>query len=114
MRLTAAKGYLQAVIAKKQAVPFKRYYKKLAHRKGLRGWDVGKYPVKAARGILKVLENAEANATYKGLDPDKLQIIHASAQRGIVIPGFRPRAFARATPSNTPTTNVEIVVKEAA
>jgi large subunit ribosomal protein L22 len=112
MKLVVAKEYLQAIIAKKQAIPFKRHYKKLAHRRGLPGWDVGKYPVKAARSILKVLENAEANATYKGLDTDKLRIIHASAHRGIVIPGFRPRAFARATPSNTPTTNVEIVVKE--
>lgn len=113
MRLAAAKEYLQAVITKKKAVPFKRHCKKLAHKKALPGWDAGQYPVKAAGAILEVLENAEANASYKGLDSERLHIFHASAQKGIVIPGFKPRAFARATPFNKPTTNVEIILKEA-
>lgn len=112
MRVEKAKEHLQAVSEKKQAIPFKRYRKKKAHRKGLSKWDAGGYPVKAARAILGVLENAEANASYKGLATEKLKIIHASAQRGMVIPGFRPRAFARATPFNTPTTNVEVIVRE--
>ncbi len=114
MRLAAAKEYLQAVVEKEKAVPFKRHRKKLAHRGALQGGDVGKYPVKAARAILGVLENAEANARYKGLDEEKLRVIHAGAQRGIIIPGFKPRAFARASPFNTPTTNVEIILKEVA
>jgi len=38
--------------------------------------------VKAAGQILKVLENAEANAEYKGLDTEKLRIIHISSHRG--------------------------------
>jgi large subunit ribosomal protein L22 len=111
-RLAEAKEYLLAVIEKRKPVPYKHHRKKLAHRRGLSGWDAGQYPVKAAKYILEVLENAEANAKYKGLDPDKLRIVHASAQKGIVIPGFIPRAFARATPFNTPTTNVEIILKE--
>ena len=113
MRLTAAKEYLQAVIAKKKAVPFKRHSKKLAHRKALPGWDAGQYPVKAAGAILEVLGNAEANASYKGLDSERLRVVHASAQKGITIPGFEPRAFARATPFNKPTTNIEVILKEA-
>jgi len=112
MRLVAAKEYLQAVAAKKRPVPFKRHRKKLAHRKGAKG--SGQYPVKAARAILEVLKNAEANATYKGLDVEKLRIVHASAQKGIIIHGILPRAFARATPFNKPLTNVEIILKEAA
>jgi len=113
MKLEAAKEYLQSVMAKKKAVPFKRHRKKLAHRKALPSWDAGQYPVKAAGAILEVLENAEANASYKGLDPERLRIVHAGAQKGITIPGFKPRAFARATPFNRPTTNIEIVLKEA-
>jgi large subunit ribosomal protein L22 len=114
MKLEGAKEYLQAVIDKKRAIPYRRYRKKLAHRKNLQKWDAGRYPVKAARAVLEVLGNVEANASYKGMTVEKLKIIHASAQRGIIIPGFRPRAFGRATPFNTPTTNVEIIVKEAA
>lgn len=114
MRLAAAKEFLQAVIVKKKAVPFKRHRKKLAHRRSLPGWDAGQYPVKAAGAILEVLENAEANASYKGLDPERLRIVHASAQKGITIPGFKPRAFGRASPFNKLTTNIEIILKEEA
>ena len=112
MKLEEAKDYLRAVVAKKRAVPFKRHRKKLAHRKGLEGWSAGQYPVKTARAILKVLENAAANANYKGLNTENLFIVHASAHKGITIPGFIPRAFARSTPFNTPLTNVEIILKE--
>ncbi len=110
MHLAAAKEYLEDVQKKKRAVPFMRHRKKLAHRKGVGG--SGQYPVKAAREILKVLKNAEANASYKGLDTEKLRIVHASAYKGITIPGILPRAFGRATPHNKPLTNVEIILKE--
>ena len=111
MRLNVAKEYLEAVREKKKAVPFVRHRKKLAHRRGTGG--SGQYPVKAAREILKVLKNAEANASYKGLDVEKLRIVHASAYKGIIIPGTLPRAFGRSTSYNKPLTNVEIVLKEA-
>jgi large subunit ribosomal protein L22 len=110
MRLSAAKEYLEAVQKKKKAVPFVHHRKKLAHRRGAGG--SGQYPVKAAREILKVLKNAEANATYKGLDAEKLRVVHASAYKGITIPGIIPRAFGRSSPSNNPLTNVEIILKE--
>lgn len=110
MRLNAAKDYLEAVREKRKAVPFVRHRKKLAHKKGIGG--SGRYPAKATREILKVLKNAEANASYKGLDVEKLRIVHASAYKGITIPGILPRAFGRATPFNKPLTNVEIVLKE--
>jgi len=114
MKLMVAKDYLQAVVKKKKAIPYRRHRKKIAHRRGLTKGDAGQYPVNAARAILKVLGNAEANAKYKGMSEEKLRIAHASAQKGITIPGFLPRAFARATPFNKPTTNVEIILKEAA
>ena len=112
MKLVAAKEYLQAVVTKRRPIPFRRHRKKLAHRRGV--GVSGQFPVKAARAILRVLENAEANATYKGLDLEKLRIVHTSAHKGITIPGFLPRAFARATPFNKPLTNVEIILKEVA
>ena len=77
------------------------------------GWPSGRYPVKAAEQILKVLENAEANAEYKGMDTEKLVIEHISSHKGIVIPGYIPRAFGRMTPFNTPTTHIQIVLQEA-
>jgi large subunit ribosomal protein L22 len=113
MNVQKAKNYLNDVIDMKQAVPFKRHNKKVGHRKGLKGWTAGRYPVKAASAVLKVLENAEANAEYKGMDIENLKIEHISSHRGMVIRGAIPRAFGRVTPFNTPTTHVQIVLMEA-
>lgn len=110
MFLEKAKEYLEDVCKKRRAIPYSIHKKKLAHKKGTKGG--GAYPVKTAKEILRVLKNAEENAKYKGLDPDKLKIIHASAYRGIRIRGILPRAFGRATAFDKPLTNVEIFLKE--
>ena len=115
MKLLDAKDYLENVIAMKEMVPFKRFYKKQAHHADkLRRWRwfAGRYPVKAAKYILKVLENAEANAEDKGLDVSKLRIIHAAAQKGMKIKKYIPRAFGRSSPYFEQLTHVEIAVKE--
>lgn len=109
MKLAEAKKFLEEVKKRRRAVPYRKHKKKLAHKAGI---GPGAYPVKAATEILKVLKNAEENAKYKGLDEEKLVIVHASAYKGITIPGIMPRAFGRATPANTPLTNVEIILKE--
>ena len=110
--LNEAKEYLQKVMELKAAVPFKRHNKKVAHRRGLQKWDAGKFPQKAAANVLEILESAQANAEYIGLDVERLFISHISAKRGRIIRGIRPRAFGRASPHNTPTTNLEVVLEE--
>jgi large subunit ribosomal protein L22 len=113
MKVEKAEAYLEDVIEMKTAVPFKRHNKKVGHRRGIGGWPTGRYPVKAAKQILDILKNAEANAEYKGLDTENLKIMHISSHRGYVIRGWTPRAFGRASPFNTPTTHVQIVIGEA-
>jgi large subunit ribosomal protein L22 len=113
MHLDDAKEYLQAVMKKETPVPFKRHNKKVGHKRGLVGWPTGRYPVKAAEHILQVLENAEANAEYKGLETEDLKIVHISSHRGYIIRGWTPRAFGRASPFNTPTTHIQVVLGEA-
>jgi large subunit ribosomal protein L22 len=71
-----------------------------------------KYPVKAATEILKVLESAEGNAEFKGLDIERLRIIHASAYSGIKLKRAIPRAFGRSTPKNRTLTHVEIILEQ--
>jgi len=112
MRLSEAKDFLEDVIKKKKPVPYFKYKKEIPHRRGLEGWCAGKYPVKAAQEILKVLEGVEANAEVKVLDSEKLRIIHAAAQRARKIKKFIPRAFGRSSPSVEKLTHVEIVVLE--
>ena len=112
MKLDRAKDYLKQVILKKKAVPFKRFNKHVGHRHGLEKAFSGRYPVKAAEQILRVLEGAEANAEYKGLDLERMRIIHASAYPGMKIKRFIPRAFGRSSPRFKTLSHVELVLEE--
>ena len=96
----------------KKAVPYTRYKKKLGHRRGLVRTFAGRYPIKASEQILRVLEAAESNAENKGLDVDRLRIIHAAAYPGMKVKRFTPRAHGRASPKYDITTHVEIVLDE--
>lgn len=112
MRLSKAKEYLEAVIQKKKPVPFRIHKKKVAHRRGLSKWYAGRYPVKSASEILKVLRNVEANAEAKGLDVDGLKIIHAVTHKGRSIRKNIPRAFGRSTPYYENLVHIEIIVSQ--
>ena len=114
MMLTQAKRYLRDVVAKKKPVPYRRFTKKLGHRHGLHKAFAGRYPVKAASYILKLLEGAEANAENKGLDTDKLRIIHVAASQGMKMKRFKPRAQGRATPNFEILCHVEVALEEQA
>jgi large subunit ribosomal protein L22 len=112
MKVEQAKDYLNQVIMKKKPVPFRRFNKKVGHRHGLEKSFAGRYPVNAARQVLNVLEGAEANAEYKGLDLERLKIIHASAYPGMKIKRFTPRAFGRSSPRFNTLSHVELVLEE--
>jgi large subunit ribosomal protein L22 len=114
MTLAKAKTYLRDVTEKRKAVPFRRYKKKLGHRHGLDKAFAGRYPVKTAQKILHVVEGAEANAENKGLDLDRLSVLHAAAYPGIKIKRYTPRAHGRASPKYETTTHIEIVLDEKA
>ncbi|UCH88991.1 MAG: 50S ribosomal protein L22 [Thermoplasmata archaeon] len=111
MMLEDAKKYLEDVIALKKAIPFKRYKKYVGHRRG-KGYGPGRFPQRAAKEILRLLEHVEHNAEYGGLDTENIQIVHMSAYRGRVYQGRMPRAHGRATEWNTETVNIEIIVEE--
>jgi len=113
MTLTKAKAYLRDVAEKKKPVPFTRFNKKAAHRHGLPTKTFsGRYPIKAAQKILNVVEAAEANAENKGLDTDRLRILHAAAYPGTKIKRFKPRAQGRSSPKFETLTHIEIVLDE--
>ncbi len=112
MMLTQAKHYLKDVMAKRKAVPFTRFNKEVGHRHGLEKAFAGRYPVKSAKHVLKVLEGAESNAEYKGLFTERLQIIHASAYPGMKIKRYMSRAFGRSTPKFRTLCHIEIVLEE--
>ena len=112
MKLQQAKTYLQQAITKEQPVPIRRHKKKIPHRKGIQKAYAGRYPVKATQKILQVLENAEANAEYKGLDTERLKIIYASAHPGMKIERYIPRAFGRSTPRFKTLCHIELILEQ--
>ncbi len=108
MKLEKARGFLEDVAALRKAVPYKRYTRNIPHRKGM---CTGRYPQKAAKEFLRVLKNAESNATYKGLDTENLRITHIETKKGHSFRGAFPRAQGRATPKMHETVSVEMVVE---
>ena len=108
MKVHVARGFLEDVTELKQAVPYKRYVKSVPHRKGM---CTGRYPQKAAKEFLKVLKNAESNATYKGLDSENLKIVHIGTKTGHTYMGRFPRAQGRVTPKRHETVSIEMIVE---
>ncbi len=78
-KLSLAYKIIDEVKAMKTAVPFKRYNASVAHKKGI---GPGRFPIKTAIELEKMLKNAEKNATSKGLDANSLVILHMSADKG--------------------------------
>jgi len=112
MRADDAIGYLEKVVALEKAIPLRVYNKKVPHRRGLSHWYSGRYPQKAAKVYIKLLNAAKKNAEYIGLDAGNLKIVHVQANRGRRHEAFFPRAMGRATPKNRETVNIEVIVKE--
>lgn len=75
-----AKKILNRVILKKQAIPYKRFTDGVGHRAGA-GIGPGRFPFKASKQFIAIIETAEANAQAKGLSTN-LKIVHLAAQKG--------------------------------
>jgi len=105
MRVPRAKSYLADVIRKQHAVPMVRYFQEVGHQTGM---AVGKFPIKAAAEILRVLEAAEQNAKTHGLNATALYVYHAASQRSHTVwhYGRHGRQAKR--------THIEIILKESA
>ncbi|MFP3228592.1 MAG: 50S ribosomal protein L22 [Nitrososphaeria archaeon] len=108
-----AKALLNDVVSLRRPVPFRRYHGKVGHKSGLQGFYAGRYPVKVARAVLRLLESLEANAEYRGLDPSRLKLVHAAAYPGRRLKRYVPRAFGRASPKDKVLVHIELVGAEA-
>ena len=113
MSLERARNVLDQVIEKKLAVPYRRYHNEVAHRSNIRdGFSSGRFPNKASKEFLRLLDNLESNAEYKGMDLDRLEIVSCVIHKGTKLKRFTPRAMGRSSPKVDTLTHVEIVAKE--
>ena len=111
MSIEKARDYLQDVVKLKRAVAFRRYNNEVGHKSDT-GVMSGRYPQKAANEFIKLLDNLESNAEYRGMDLDRLRIVNATVHKGRKIERFIPRAMGRATPRIDILTHVELVAQE--
>jgi len=112
MTIAKAIDLLEQVEQKKMPVAFRRHKLKVGHRSELQGFPTGSYPVKTAKAFLGVLHNLEGNSEFKGLDPERIEIIHAAGYAGRTIKDYTPRAFGRSSPNFHQLVHIEIVGKE--
>ncbi|HZY70736.1 MAG TPA: 50S ribosomal protein L22 [Thermoplasmata archaeon] len=107
--LERARTLLEDVVALRRAVPFRRYNQETAHHTKT---GPSRYPKKVAKSVLAVLQNAEANAEFEGLDTESLFVKVAASSRGRIRKAMMPRAQGRSTAWNEQTTSIEIVLAE--
>ncbi len=110
-KILIQQNMLLSVAELKRSIPFRRYKNQVGHRTDP-GVMSGRYPQKAAKEILKLIDNLESNAEYKGIDLDRLRIINATVHKGRLLKRFIPRAMGRATAKNNVFTHVELVAQE--
>jgi large subunit ribosomal protein L22 len=107
-----AETYLEAVVNEERSVPFKQHNSGVGHRSDIDGWDAGRYPEKASKDFLKLLENVRNNADEQGFEGSEMVIKHVAAHKTGERPGRKPRAFGRADPWNTTLCDVELIIEE--
>jgi large subunit ribosomal protein L22 len=105
-----AVAYLESVLEGEVSVPFKSHNSGVGHRNDIDGWDAGRYPKKASKAFLDLLENAVNNADHQGFDGEGMTVEHVAAHKVGESPGQKPRAFGRASQWNTPQVDVELVL----
>jgi large subunit ribosomal protein L22 len=113
MTVAEAEEYLNAVINEERSVPFKQHNTGVGHRSDIDGWDAGRYPNKASKDFLKLLENVRNNANEQGFDGEAMEIMHVAAHKVGERQGRKARAMGRADPWNTPICDVELIIEEA-
>ncbi|MEM4302346.1 MAG: 50S ribosomal protein L22 [Candidatus Caldarchaeum sp.] len=106
LTISDAKKLLESVVEGKRMISYRRYVKKRAHHAETKG--PGGYPVKVSKQMLRLLESLEANAEFKGLDPEKTRIVHAASHKGRVVKKFIERAFGRSSPYNKIYVHIEL------
>ncbi|HDP73757.1 MAG TPA: 50S ribosomal protein L22 [Candidatus Woesearchaeota archaeon] len=76
---------LEGIVKKEIAVAFKRYGRAIGHKRTI---AAGRFPQKAAGYFIKLLKNAEANASLKGLSKEDLEIRLICADKGTGRPKY--------------------------
>jgi large subunit ribosomal protein L22 len=107
-------AWLKRIDAHEEHLPLPRYHKKVAHRKGdaKQGTKAGRYPEKAVRAFVELLELAKNNADFKGLDAERLIILNAFASMGVARYSYQSKGKIAGKARRHNSTHIEVIVSE--
>jgi len=117
MSLKKAKKYLEDVLAKKQAVPFRFFNGCVGRHAQAKNAPKQpatqcRWPTKSANFLLHLLKNAESNAEVKGLDTESLEITHIQVNRAQKQRRRTYRAHGRTNPYMASPSHIEMILSE--
>ena len=102
------------MLSRQEFIPLLKFRKKVAHRKGsaVTGVKSGRYGDKTI-GIMKdLLEQVKANADFKGLDENKLIVLHAFASKGFRRQGMQTQGRISGKTRKLKSCHIELVLQE--
>merc|ERR1711924_69245 len=116
MNLEKAKKYLEDVIDKKRAIPFRRFCGGVGRtaQAAPAGSTNGqaRWPKKSCEFVLGLLRNAEANAEMKDLDVDKLSVTHIQVNKAVQQRRRTYRAHGRINPYMSSPCRIELILSQ--
>merc|ERR1712031_35428 len=116
MNLEKAKKYLEDVIDKKRAIPFRRFCGGVGRtaQAAPAGSTNGqaRWPMKSCEFVLGLLRNAEANAELKDLDVDKLFVTHIQVNKAVQQRRRTYRAHGRINPYMSSPCHIELILSQ--
>lgn len=95
---------LEGVVKKDIAVPFRRFSGDVGHKRKI---GAGRYPEKASKEIIRLLNSLNANAQFKGLNTSNLVIKKICANKASSM-----WHYGRKMRRKMKRTNIEIIAKE--
>ncbi len=107
-------AFLNRIITHDDYLPLRRYNAGVGHRKG----DVksftksGRFPEKVCENFLDLLENLKANADFKGMDEEKLLIVHSFACQGFRRMSYQSKGKISGRRRLKKSTNIEVIAVE--
>merc|ERR1712185_126924 len=116
MNLEKAKKYLEDVIDKKRAIPFRRFCGGVGRtaQAAAAGATNGqaRWPKKSCQFLLGLLRNAEANAEMKELDVDRLFVSHIQVNQAVQQRRRTYRAHGRINPYMSSPCHIELILSQ--
>ena len=114
MNVVRAQAFLKNVMAKKEIVPFRRHNGGVGRKAQCKGTGCafGRWPVKSAQFIMRLLQNAIDNAKAKGLNTNLMYISHIAVQEARSSRRRLYRAHGRINSFSSSPCHIELILTE--